>query len=167
MPSFNIMTTTNRTYNPSNIIDTTTGFTDRDEVLVSLHDICKCHLVLDPTQDMVMFNDNCYDRKRFDDLKDFSLKKFNDVMSRGHYRYRKLIRDPRTNQKIWITTIQRRSIITTLYLSLNFKSLLIGVSSIFGLMIWKNPCLPTNVVLLPSLPLLLTWWVCIMQERRW
>lgn len=91
------MSTTNKTYNPSNIIDTTTGFTDRDEVLVSLHDIYKCHLVLEPTQEMVMFNDNCYDRKRFDNLENFYLKKFNNAMNGGHYRYRKVAHDPRTN----------------------------------------------------------------------
>ena len=65
------MSTTNKTYNPSSIIDTTTGFTDRDEVLFSLHDTCKCYLELEPTQDMVMFNDNRYGRNRCDDLKDF------------------------------------------------------------------------------------------------
>ena len=65
------MSITNRAYNSSNTIDTTTEFTDRDEVLVSQYDIYKCHLVLKPTQDMVMFNDNCYDRKRFEDLQDF------------------------------------------------------------------------------------------------
>ena len=87
------MITTNRTYNPSNIIDTTTGFTDRNEVLVSIHDICKYHLVFEPIQYMVMFNDKCYDRKRFDDLKSFHLKKYNDVMVREHYRYREVIYD--------------------------------------------------------------------------
>ena len=92
------MTSTNRTYNLSNIIDTAIGFTDRDEVLVSLHDICKYHLVLEPTQDMVIFNDNCYDRKRFDNLNNFYLQKYNDAMIRGYYRYRKVIRDSRTNQ---------------------------------------------------------------------
>ena len=92
------MSTPSKNYVASNVIDTTTGFTDRDEVLVSLHDIFKCPLVLESTDDMILFNDNCYDRKRFKDLQDFHLKKFNDAMTRGNYRFRKEIRDPRTNQ---------------------------------------------------------------------
>ena len=74
-----IMPTPLKTYDASNMIDTTTGFTDRDEVLVSLRDICKRPLVLVPTNDMILFNDNCYDRKRFQDLQDFHLKKWDDT----------------------------------------------------------------------------------------
>ena len=89
-----------RSYIPNHIIDTTTGFTDRDEVLVSLYDICKCYLTLEHPDDMILFNDNCYDRSRFKDLQEFYLKKYNTAMSEGRYRYKKVIRDPRTNKDI-------------------------------------------------------------------
>ena len=46
---------------------------------------------------MVMSNDNCYDHKRFKVLQKFYLMKFNNEIARGHYRYRKVIRDSRTN----------------------------------------------------------------------
>ena len=62
------MSTPSKISVPVNSIDTTTGFTDREEVLVSLVDICKCPFVLEPTQNMFMFNDNCYDMVRFVDL---------------------------------------------------------------------------------------------------
>ena len=128
-----------RSYIPNHIIDTTTGFTDRDEVLVSLYDICKCYLTLEHANDMILFNDNCYDRTRCNDLQDFYLMKYNTAMSNGRYSY-KVIRDPRTNTHINYDDAMTRLFFDSIYIPCPFHIYLrmyfpvVCISLIIGIM---------------------------------
>ena len=68
-------------YDASHVIDEEIGYCSRDEAIVTLKDICSCPLVLETTDDMIIFNDNCYDRERFEQLKAFSIAEYNRKIS--------------------------------------------------------------------------------------
>ena len=84
-------------YDANHIINAEFGYLSRDDVIVALKDICTCPLVLETTNDMIIFNDNCYDKDRFEQLKAHSIAEYERKVSLRYRNPLKILKDPRTN----------------------------------------------------------------------
>ena len=64
-------------FDANRVINAEFGYLLMDDILVNLKGICKCPLELDITKNMCMFNDHCYNKSRFEQLKSLSLREYN------------------------------------------------------------------------------------------
>ena len=82
-------------------------FTRGDEIILTLHGLVTCPILLEPSHDMIIFNNHCYDKESFLHYKQGEMRRNERRIASGYHGQTRL-KDPRTGTNFNYTIAMHR-----------------------------------------------------------